>query len=63
MDQIGCDWWKDYFYKYTGRKKRGNDWAELGNLFDNCLDYNWREQCNWQNKIEKSGKETKTNKN
>ena len=47
---------KDYFYKYTGRKKRGNDWAELGNLFDNCLDYNWREQCNWQNKIEKSGK-------
>lgn len=47
---------RDYFYKYTGRKKRGNDWAELGNLFDNCLDYNWREQCNWQNKIEKSGK-------
>ncbi|GEM54339.1 hypothetical protein B0A58_01310 [Flavobacterium branchiophilum NBRC 15030 = ATCC 35035] len=47
---------RDYFYKYTGRKKRGDDWAELGNLFDNCLDYNWREQCNWQNKIEKSGK-------
>lgn len=47
---------RDYFYKYTGRKKRGNDWAELENLFDNCLDYNWREQCNWQNKIEKSGK-------
>ena len=28
---------RDYFYKYTGRKKRGNDWAELGNLFDNCI--------------------------
>ncbi|MBP5984324.1 MAG: hypothetical protein KA734_11395 [Fluviicola sp.] len=47
---------RDYFNKYTGRKKRGNDWVELENLFDNCLDYNWREQCNWQNKIEKSGK-------
>jgi hypothetical protein len=47
---------KNNFYKYTGRKKRGKDWTELEKLFDNFLNYNWREQCNWEGKILKSGK-------
>lgn len=44
------------FMKYTGRKKRGNDWFELETLFDNNLNYDWRKDCNWINKIQKSGK-------
>ena len=36
------------FHKYTGRKKRGQQWEELEQLFDNFLNYDWREQCKWK---------------
>jgi hypothetical protein len=47
---------KENFHKYTGRKKRGKQWDELESLFDDCLNFNWRKQCNWENSVLQSGK-------
>lgn len=44
------------FHKFTGRKKRGKDWDDLETLFDNNLKYDWRIECEWNEKILKSGK-------
>lgn len=44
------------FNKYTGRKKRGNQWEELESLFDESLDYDWRKQCDWKNAVLNSGR-------
>lgn len=47
---------RDNFYKYTGRKKRGDQWNGLSSLLDNSLNYDWKKQCNWDNLILKSDK-------
>ena len=47
---------KNNFYKYSGRKKRGSDWEEIAGLFDKHLQFDWRQQCNWDDKIINSGK-------
>lgn len=47
---------KDNFNKYTGRKKRGEQWLQLSVLFDECLNYDWRKQCDWENSVINSGK-------
>jgi hypothetical protein len=45
----------NYFHKYTGRKKRGDQWKQLEMLFDRHLNYDWKSKCNW-NGIWKSGR-------
>ena len=47
---------RDNFYRYTGRKKRGRDWEEIETLFDDNLSFDWKNQCNWNEKIVNSGK-------
>lgn len=47
---------KENFNKYTGRKKRGVQWDQIETLFNESLNYNWKEQCNWENSIINSGK-------
>ncbi len=44
------------FNNYTGRKKRGNQWEQLATLFDDCLNYDWKKQCDWENSVINSGK-------
>lgn len=44
------------FYNYTGRKKRDKDWDNIRKLFDNHLNYDWKEQCKWNESIIDSGK-------
>lgn len=46
----------DNFHKYSGRKKRGEEWKEIEDLFDKCLNNDWRKECNWENSVIKSGK-------
>lgn len=43
------------FHNYTGRIKK-NDWSKIETLFDDCLDFDWRSQCNWENKVIKSNR-------
>lgn len=47
---------KENFHKYTGRKKRGNQWEQLASLFDESLNYDWKKQCDWENSVINSGK-------
>ncbi len=47
---------RNNFYKFTGRKKRGKDWNEIETLFDNNLNFDWKNQCKWNEKIINSGK-------
>lgn len=47
---------KANFNKYTGRKKRGNQWEQLSSLFDESLNYDWKKQCDWENSVIGSGK-------
>lgn len=49
---------KTNFFKFSGRKKKGQDWDELEMLFDESFvkDYQWREYCKWNEKIIGSGK-------
>lgn len=47
---------KENFHKYTGRKKRGKDWADIEKLFDESLDFNWKEKCDWKNSMIDSGR-------
>ncbi|WGH75995.1 hypothetical protein P8625_02170 [Tenacibaculum tangerinum] len=47
---------RNNFYKFTGRKKRGKDWDEIEALFDNSLNFDWKNECKWNNKIINSGK-------
>ena len=47
---------KENFNKFTGRKKRGNQWEQLSSLFDNSLNYDWKKQCDWENSVIGSGK-------
>lgn len=46
------------FFKYSGRKKKGNDWLELENLFNNSFisSYDWKTYSNWNSKVISSGK-------
>ncbi|MFK7048849.1 hypothetical protein V3Q77_03010 [Flavobacterium davisii] len=44
------------FISYTGRKKRGKDWEQIETIFDECLNFNWRKECNWENAVLNSGK-------
>lgn len=46
----------DNFHKYTGRKKRGEQWQQIEELFERSLNYDWRRQCNWQDAILNSRK-------
>jgi len=41
---------KDNFYNHTGRIKR-EDWPLIESLLDQHLTLDWKEQCNWQDKI------------
>lgn len=47
---------RDNFKKYTGSKKRGDQWEQLASLFDDSLDYNWKKQSDWENSIVSSDK-------
>lgn len=49
---------KDNFYKYSGRKKRGEDWLAIENLFDKSFKetFNWRAQSKWKTKVIEAGK-------
>ncbi|RYX84086.1 hypothetical protein EON73_03545 [bacterium] len=44
------------FHKFTGRKKRNTDWIDIEVLFDNTLNYDWRDQCKWNDRIINSEK-------
>jgi hypothetical protein len=44
------------FNKFTGRKKRGKEWNEIEILFDNSFNFDWKEQCKWNEKVINSGK-------
>jgi hypothetical protein len=46
---------KDNFYNHTGRIKR-EDWPLIENLLDQHITFDWKEQCNWQDKILNSGR-------
>lgn len=41
------------FHKYSGRKKKGQDWDELEKLFNSSFktEYNWEKYSNWKTKI------------
>lgn len=45
----------DNFHRYTGRKKR-DSWNEIEKLFDNYLDFDWKNECKWNDLIINSGK-------
>lgn len=49
---------KENFWKYSGRKRRENDWEEISFLFDRSFrdTFNWRKQCGWETMIINSGK-------
>lgn len=47
---------KENFIKFTGRKKRGEQWKQIELLFDDSLNYDWKKQCDWENSILASGK-------
>ena len=47
---------KENFHQFTGCKKRGEQWNEIEKLFDDCLNYDWRGQCNWNNSMINSSK-------
>jgi hypothetical protein len=44
------------FNKFTGRKKRGKEWNEIEILFDNSFNFDWKKQCNWNEKVVNSGR-------
>jgi hypothetical protein len=46
------------FRKYCGRRKRGVEWDEVANLFNECFkpSYDWKKECNWESKVIQSGK-------
>ena len=48
---------KENFSKFTGRKKRGEQWKALEELFNLSFndDFDWRTECGWEG-INKSGK-------
>jgi|LSQX01.2.fsa_nt_gb hypothetical protein len=39
------------FLKYTGRRKRGEEWSEIERLFNEYLDFDWKKECNWESLI------------
>jgi hypothetical protein len=49
---------RNNFLKYSGRKKKGNDWVELEDLFNNSFNsaYDWKKYCDWNSKVIGSGK-------
>lgn len=49
---------KANFSNHSGRKKRGSDWQQIENLFDDHFNvgFNWRDECNWTTKVINSGK-------
>lgn len=49
---------KENFNKHTGRKKRGNDWVAIEQLFDKSFkeSYDWRKNANWKIKVKDSGR-------
>jgi hypothetical protein len=49
---------KSNFHKFSGRKKRGNDWSEIEKLFDNSFNesYDWRAYSKWNTKVLQAGK-------
>jgi hypothetical protein len=49
---------KNNFYKYCGRKKRGEDWEAIEALFDRSFQesFDWKAQCGWKSKIMGSGR-------
>ncbi|OXL22780.1 hypothetical protein, partial [Psychrobacter sp. DAB_AL32B] len=48
---------KENFSKFTGRKKRGEQWKALEQLFKSSFnnDFDWQTECGWEG-INKSGK-------
>jgi hypothetical protein len=48
----------NHFFEYCGRKRRGKDWANIANLFDEYFQptFDWRSKCEWQSKVEESGR-------
>lgn len=46
------------FNNYTGRKKRGDDWNAIANLFDEHFksDYDWRKEIGWEYMVENQRK-------
>lgn len=46
------------FDNHSGRKKKGKDWNDIAQLFDNHFkpEYKWREYSEWDSKVLKSGK-------
>lgn len=46
------------FWKYCGRKRRGEDWDAIETLFDRSFnkEYNWKEECDWDGSIKNSNK-------
>ena len=44
------------FHEFTGRKKRGKDWNDIETFFEKNINYDWKVQCKWNDKIFKSGK-------
>jgi hypothetical protein len=47
---------KENFHRYTGRKKRGKDWTDIEQLFNNSLGFDWKKECDWENSMINSGK-------
>ena len=44
------------FQEFTGRKKRGKDWNDIETFFEKNINYDWKVECKWNDKILKSGK-------
>lgn len=44
------------FHKFTGRKKRGDDWNNIEKLLDSSLNFDWKNQCKWNELIINSGR-------
>lgn len=49
---------KENFHRYSGRKKKGEDWESIARLFDTHFktNYEWRKHSEWETKVLKSGK-------
>jgi hypothetical protein len=49
---------KHNFWKYCGRKKRGAEWDEVADLFNECFksSFDWKKNCNWESKVMNSGR-------
>lgn len=47
---------RENFFKYAGRKHRGDQWEQISSLFDEHLNYDWRKQCDWNNSVLLSGR-------